>query len=267
MITSEETPKNLDITTKEKEVVLSVRNLGLCYRRDKNIFTKTSGNFWALKDVSFDLYKGEKLGIIGRNGCGKSTLMKILTGIFCQDKGQVIVDKKLHIQLLSLGVGFERSLSGRENAILNGMLFGKTRKYMLKRLHEIREFSELGEFFDAPVKTYSSGMVSRLAFSVAIVAEPDILLLDEMLGVGDAHFAEKSRRAMNEKFSSEQTVILISHDPYTIINMCNRAVWIENGETRAEGNVFDVSEQYIAAITPENLETYKRTVAAMRGES
>lgn len=259
-------PEKHNTVSSQQDIILSVQNLGVCYRPDRNIFNRKKEAYWALKNISFNLYRGEKLGIIGRNGCGKSTLMKTLTGIYEADKGRVKVKKNTHIQLLSLGVGFERSLSGRENAVLSGMLLGKSRKDILDQIESIKEFSELGDFFEQPVKTYSSGMVSRLGFAVAIVVDPDILLLDEILSVGDAHFAEKSQRAIREKFSDNKTIILISHDPYTIINMCERAIWIENGEIRAEGDVYEVSERYIEAITPQNLETYRRTVKAIRNQ-
>ncbi|HCR37137.1 MAG TPA: ABC transporter, partial [Opitutae bacterium] len=172
----------------------------------------------------------------------------LLAGVICQDRGELYVKKGLHGQLLSLGVGLEGHLSGRENAVLNGMLLGKTRKYMLNCVEKIKEFSELGDFFDCPVNTYSSGMVARLGFSVAMEVEPDVLMLDELLGVGDVGFAEKSNKAMEEKFSSEKTVILISHNPNTIHRLCDRAVWIDNGRTVMEGSTDVVSEKYTKAM-------------------
>ncbi len=154
--------------------LIALRNVALCYRYQKNIFARHKTKIWALHDVTFNLMEGEKLGIIGRNGSGKSTLMKILAKIFETDKGEVVYSRPLHVQLLSLGVGFEGSLSGRENAVLNGMLLGKSRKHMLDHLEKIRDFSELGEFFDMPVSTYSSGMNARLGFSVAMETEPEV---------------------------------------------------------------------------------------------
>jgi len=236
-------------------VLISLRNVALCYRYQKSIFARHKTKIWALHDVSFKLHEGEKLGVIGRNGSGKSTLMKILAKIFEPDGGTVIYSRPLHVQLLSLGVGFEGSLSGRENAVLNGMLLGKSRKHMLSRLEKIKDFSELGEFFDMPVSTYSSGMSMRLGFSVAMETEPEVLLIDEVLGVGDARFGEKSHRAIQEKFSSRHTVVFISHDAATIRRMCDRAVWIEKGRTIMEGDVNQVADAYLAAVNADNINT------------
>ena len=225
--------------------LINLQNVGLRYRNPMNFFSKKKKDFWALTDLSFTIYEGEKLGIVGRNGSGKSTLMRILAGVYAVDRGSVeIFRKNLHVQLLTLGIGFEGSLTGRENAVLNGLLLGKTRRYMLSRLESIKEFSELGDFFEKPVYTYSSGMNARLGFAVAMETDPDVLLIDEVLGVGDSRFQEKSRLAIQEKFTSEQTVVLISHDANTIRNLCSRAIWIENGKNMADGEVQVVSEAY-----------------------
>jgi lipopolysaccharide transport system ATP-binding protein len=228
--------------------LISVRHVGLCYRYQKSMFARHKSRIMALHDITFDLFEGEKLGIIGRNGSGKSTLMKIIAKIFEPDGGAVVYSRPLHVQLLSLGVGFEGSLSGRENAVLNGMLLGKSRGHMLSRLEKIKDFSELGEFFDLPVATYSTGMGARLGFAVAMETEPDVLLIDELLGVGDARFATKSEAAVREKFGGNHTVVLISHDPVTIRKMCTRAVWIENGRTLMEGDVETVADAYQKAV-------------------
>ncbi len=232
--------------------LISLRNVALCYRYQKSIFARHKTKIWALHDVSFTLYEGEKLGIIGRNGSGKSTLMKILAKIFEPDQGAVEYAKPLHVQLLSLGVGFEGSLSGRENAVLNGLLMGKNRKHMLSRLDKIKDFSELGEFFDMPVSTYSSGMGVRLGFSVAMETEPEVLLIDEVLGVGDVRFSAKSEQALREKFTENRTVVLISHDAATIKKLCTRAVWIEKGRTIMEGSVDQVADAYLKAVNSED---------------
>lgn len=225
--------------------LIELSHVGLRYRNPMNFFSKAKKDFWALRDLSMTVYEGEKLGIVGRNGSGKSTLMRILAGVYSVDKGNLTIHRKnLHVQLLTLGIGFEGSLTGRENAVLNGLLLGKTRRYMLSRLESIKEFSELGDFFEQPVYTYSSGMNARLGFAVAMETDPDVLLIDEVLGVGDTRFQEKSRRAIEQKFTSEQTVVLISHDANTICQMCSRAIWIENGHAMAEGEVHVVSEAY-----------------------
>lgn len=244
----------------EKEKIIEARNVSLTYRVRKQIFSKVKKKVHALKDVSFDVYAGEKLGVVGRNGCGKSTLFKILTGIFEPDDGALNIRKGLNIQLLSLGLGFEGNLSGRDNAVLNGMLLGKSRDFMLQRLDAIKEFSELGDFFEMPVYTYSSGMNGRLGFSVALEAEPDVLLIDEVLGVGDAHFAEKSEQAMQEKFASGCTIILVTHRHETIRKMCDRAIWIEDGSTRMEGGTDEVTRNYLQSLhlkKPDKGETKK----------
>jgi lipopolysaccharide transport system ATP-binding protein len=231
--------------------LISLRQVGLCYRYQKSIFARHKTKIWALHDISFDLFEGEKLGIIGRNGSGKSTLMKILAKIFAPDRGAMTYARPLHVQLLSLGVGFEGSLSGRENAVINGMLLGKSRRHMLSRLDKIKDFSELGEFFDMPVSTYSTGMGARLGFAVAMETEPEVLLIDEILGVGDARFATKSENAVREKFGGKHTVVLISHDAATIKKMCTRAVWIENGRTVLEGTVDAVTAAYQRAVNAD----------------
>jgi lipopolysaccharide transport system ATP-binding protein len=233
--------------------LISVQQVALCYRYQKSIFARHKSKIWALHDITFDLFEGEKLGIIGRNGSGKSTLMKILAKIFEPDGGTVAYSRPLHVQLLSLGVGFEGSLSGRENAVLNGMLLGKSRKHMLSRLDKIKDFSELGEFFDMPVSTYSTGMGARLGFAVAMETEPEVLLIDEILGVGDARFATKSQAAVREKFGGQHTVVLISHDADTIKKMCTRAVWIEKGRTVMAGDVDTVAAAYQQAVQADDL--------------
>lgn len=228
-----------------QEIILKLKNVGLNYPLQKKIGQKEKVDcFWALEDISFELFAGETLGIIGRNGAGKSTLFKIIAGIIEPDKGLIWKKHNISIQLLSLGVGFEGNLSGRENAILNGMLLGKSRSHMIKHLDKIKEFSELGNFFEEPVNTYSSGMVARLGFSVGLEVDADILLIDEILSVGDASFAQKSRIAIQERMKSDKAVILISHDALTIQNTCERAVLIEYGKTMAEGATENVINTY-----------------------
>lgn len=171
------------------EVLIELDHVGLKYNLKRPIEGKRE--HWALKDVSFRLHKGQTLGVIGSNGSGKSTLMRLLAGIIEQDRGTVYRKHGMRISLLSLGLGFEGVLTGRENAILSGMLFGLHRRTIEKRMDRIIEFSELGSFIDQPFYTYSSGMGARLAFATAMEVNPDILLLDEVMGVGDIRFAEK----------------------------------------------------------------------------
>ena len=225
--------------------LITLENAGICYRPHRTIFSETAKESWALRGLNLTIHEGEKLGIIGRNGCGKSTLMRLLAGIYSTDEGRITYHRKdCHVELLSLGVGFEGNLSGAENAILNGMLMGKSRAHMLERLPAIREFSGLNEFFEMPVYTYSSGMGLRLGFSVAMETDPDVLLVDEVLGVGDEVFVKKSEAALKEKFAGDRTVILISHDASTIERMCTRAVWLEKGQILAEGAPAEVALKY-----------------------
>ncbi len=229
--------------------LIALRQVGLAYVNPLTRFAPAKdGRVHALHDVSFDVFEGDKLGIVGRNGGGKSTLLRILARIYDPDAGSVRFARKINVQMLSLGVGFEGSLTGRENAVLNGMLLGKGRAHMLGRLENIKEFSELGDFFEMPVATYSSGMVLRLGFSVAMETDPDVLLIDEVLGVGDASFARKSHDALVARLASRLTVIMISHDPGVISSFCNRAVWIEQGRTKMDGPPEAVSAAYRQAI-------------------
>lgn len=225
--------------------LITLRNVGVCYRPQRQFFSKMLREIWALRGLNLELRKGEKLGIVGRNGCGKSTLMRLLTGIYDADEGVVTQHKPdLHVSLLSLGVGFEGNLSGAENAVLTGLLMGKSRRFMESRLEAIREFSGLGEFFDYPVNTYSSGMHTRLGFAVALETDPEVLLIDEVLGVGDQVFMEKSSRAIEEKFAGDRTVVLISHNADVIRRLCSRAVWLERGQILAEGAPEEVCRVY-----------------------
>ena len=224
------------------EALISLDGVGLKYRLKRPI--NGSRDFWALRDIDLEVRRGETLGIIGNNGAGKTTLMKLLANIIQEDKGKQIRKPDLKIILLSIGVGFEATLTGRENAILSGMLLGLHRRTIEKRLPRIIEFSELGEFIDQPIYTYSSGMNARLGFSVAMEVNPDVLLLDEVMGVGDMSFSEKSQKVIEEKIKSDMTVILISHAPEIIQNVCTRATWIHKGVTQTFGSVDEVSTAY-----------------------
>ena len=177
---------------------------------------------------------------------GKSTLLRILAGILTPDIGQITYHiEKVRISLITLQAGFIPTLSGKENAILSGMLLGSTKKEIQSRMNQIIEFSELHEFIDKPVKTYSTGMKARLGFSVAYYSEPDVILLDEVLGVGDVEFRAKSTKAMKERIKSNKTVVIVSHNPTILSELCDRLIWIENGITMSQGNVDDVLNQYL----------------------
>ena len=200
--------------------------------------------FPVLNGLNFNVYRGETLGIVGRNGCGKSTLLLILNGVVAPTGGDLEHDKRITRILLTLGLGFDKELTGRDNALLSAMLQGYSRKEAAAALEGIKEFSELGEFFERPVKTYSSGMRSRLGFSTAMKTEVDLLLIDETLSVGDQNFSQKAEKAMMEKINSDQTVIFVSHSGKQVNKVCSRAIWIEDGAIHAEGDTAEVAKKY-----------------------
>lgn len=225
--------------------LITLRNTGVYYRGGWKLGTRPSNAPWALRGLNLEIRRGEKLGIVGRNGCGKSTLLRLLAGIIEPDEGEIRYARPdLHVQLLALGVGYEGNLSGAENAILSGLFMGKSRRYMESKLGEIGEFSELGDAFHQPVNTYSSGMNSRLGFSIALQTDPDVFLIDEVLGVGDHAFLKKSQAAIREKFRDDTTVILISHDAKVVADICGRAVWMNKGDILAQGTPAEVCRTY-----------------------
>jgi ABC-type polysaccharide/polyol phosphate transport system ATPase subunit len=199
--------------------------------------------FWALKDVSFQVEKGEVVGIIGRNGAGKSTLLKIISGILQPTAGKVTVKGNI-VPMLELGSGFDYDLTGQENIFLNGAILGYSKEFLTKKYDEIVEFSELGRFIDMPIRNYSSGMLMRLAFSVATVVNPEILIVDEILAVGDENFQKKSKERMTELMSGGTTVLFVSHSLGQIREMCNRVVWLEGGKVKMIGNTKEVCDAY-----------------------
>lgn len=208
----------------EGDVIISLQNVGVRYKRRGGIFRKTE-YFQALENINIDIYRGETLGVVGRNGAGKSTLLRVISGIIKPDSGKV-VNYGVTASLLALQAGFDPELPGKDNAIMSGMLMGYTRAQIELLLPKIQEFSEIKEFFDEPVKTYSSGMRARLGFSVAVFATPDVLLLDEILSVGDKEFREKAEAEMMKKINSAQTVILVSHSEGQVNRVCDRVLAI-----------------------------------------
>ncbi|OFE13774.1 hypothetical protein PHACT_12035 [Pseudohongiella acticola] len=224
-----------------EELLLDLKNTGVCYRR-RRLF----GNdecYWALDDVSLQLYKGETLGIIGRNGAGKTTLLKLLADIIRPDRGELVRRPASYV-ILSLRLGFLEQLSARDNIIMSGMLFGMGRDEIEARIPEIMEFAELEDYADAPVATYSMGMSARLGFAIAMSADPDVMLIDEMLAVGDSGFREKSAAVLRERMLSNRTVVLVAHNEPAIRNLCSRVVWIENGRTVEQGEPETVVTNY-----------------------
>ena len=202
--------------------------------------------FWALKNVSFEVERGEVVGIIGHNGAGKSTLLKVISGILKPTGGSLEVHGNV-VPMLELGSGFDHDLTGRENIFLNGSILGYSEKYLKEKYEQIVEFSELGKFIDVPIRNYSSGMLMRLAFSIATVVQPEILIVDEILAVGDAAFQEKSKTRMLELMSGGTTVLFVSHSLEQIREMCDRVIWLEHGQIKAIGATKEICDAYEAS--------------------
>ena len=198
----------------------------------------------ALRGISFEVKKGEIMGIVGKNGSGKSTLLRAIAGIFSADSGSIELESD-SVSLLSIGVGFQKKLSGRENIILSGMLLGFSEQEVRDKMDEIIEFANLGKFIDMPVKTYSSGMYSKLAFSITAVLETDIMLIDEVLSVGDAKFKKKSYKKMQELIMDEnRTVVIVSHSTETLEKLCTSLLWLHEGEIKMQGDTKTVLDDY-----------------------
>ena len=198
----------------------------------------------ALRGISFEVKKGEIMGIVGKNGSGKSTLLRAIAGIFSADSGSIELESD-SVSLLSIGVGFQKKLSGRENIILSGMLLGFSEQEVRDKMDEIIEFANLGKFIDMPVKTYSSGMYSKLAFSITAVLETDIMLIDEVLSVGDAKFKKKNYKKMQELIMDEnRTVVIVSHSTETLEKLCTSLLWLHEGEIKMQGDTKTVLDAY-----------------------
>lgn len=229
---------NNDNVQSLKEFVIATAKNRLVYR-----------DFWVFKDVSFEVKKGEVVGIIGRNGAGKSTLLKIISGILTPTSGKVELGGRV-VPMLELGSGFDYELTGRENVFLNGSILGYSEEFLKEKYDEIVEFSELGEFIETPLRNYSSGMIMRLAFAIATIVQPEILIVDEILAVGDEAFQKKSKRKMLELMGGGTTVLFVSHSIGQIREMCNRVVWLEKGQVKMQGETKMVCDEYQKYINP-----------------
>ena len=236
--------------------MIEIKDVSMRFRLENNrvaslkefVTRKLSGKlsyteFWALKHISLSVRQGEVLGLIGRNGAGKSTLLKVISGILKPTQGTVSRKGNL-VPMLELGSGFDFELTGRENIFLNGALLGFSEDFLKSKLDEIIAFSELGQFIDVPIRTYSSGMLARLAFSIATMVDPEILIVDEILSVGDEAFQAKSRARMMELMGGGTTVLFVSHSMEQIREMCDRVVWLEHGEIKQIGPTQEVCSQY-----------------------
>ena len=212
-------------------------------RKDK----KQKTEFWALNDVSFEVEKGEVVGFVGSNGAGKSTLLKVIAGVMKPTKGNVEINGNI-CPMIELGAGFDMDLTARENIFLNGAVLGYSKEFIEKKFDEIVEFSELKDFLDVPVRNFSTGMVARLAFSVATIVDPEILIVDEILSVGDIAFQQKSENKMRSMIGGGTTVLFVSHSIEQIKKLCNRVVWLDHGNVKEIGLAEEICEKYKKSV-------------------
>ena len=233
-----------------------LNNVSLSYAKGHGLWRRQ--RFQALDGIDLRIDRGERVGVVGRNGAGKSSLLKLIADVIAPDSGHI---ERNHgfCQLLSINLGFVPHLTGRENAILGGLLQGLHRNFIESRLAAVQEFSELGDFFDEPFKTYSSGMQARLGFSLAMQFAPDILLVDEVLGVGDSAFQAKSRQALQERMRSGITVVMVSHSDEIVRGICDRLLWIEHGRRIMYGSTNEVLSAYHSPQAQAQAQAQART--------
>ena len=232
---------------KSSKKMIELEDVSLCFQKHRSIFDlifqrKKKKVFWALKNVSFNVYEGDTLGIVGRNGSGKSTLSMVCTKAYPPDKGRVSVSGR--VQLLALGIGFQNQLSGRENIYISGSLMGLSRSEIKDKMAEIESFADINDFMDEPVRTYSSGMRSRLAFSIATAIRPDILILDEVLATGDNSFREKAMKRIKALHALTKCALIVSHNPSQLKKLCNKILWLEKGNVVMQGDTQKVLKEY-----------------------
>lgn len=226
----------------EKEFSIKQAFVNLFSAKSRRMMKKKE-EFWALKNISFDVKKGEVIGLIGSNGAGKSTMLKIVSGVMKPTSGKVTVNGVIS-PMIELGAGFDPELTARENIFLNGAILGYSKKFLEEKFDEIVEFSELKDFLDVPVRNFSSGMTAKLAFSIATVVNPEILIVDEILSVGDIKFQEKSKNKMLEMIKGGTTVLYVSHSLQSIKDLCDKVVWIEHGKMIKMGKTKEVCDEY-----------------------
>lgn len=225
---------------KSSEKIDSLKEYAIKFLKRKLMYEE----FWALEDISVNICKGEAVGIVGLNGSGKSTMLKIIAGVLEPTRGSAVT-KGTIAPMIELGAGFDMNLSARENIFLNGAVLGYSRKEMKKRFEWIMDFAELWDFVDTPIKNFSSGMVARLGFAIATSVTPDILIVDEILGVGDYLFQKKCEKRMNEIIQNGATVVFVSHDIAQVKKICKRVIWLEKGHVVTEGETMDVCDKYM----------------------
>ncbi len=234
---------NLGIEKDSSLKLLFIKLLSL--KKSKKIKVKNNNDFWALKNVSLKISKGDVIGIIGPNGAGKSTLLKIIAGVYKPTKGIIKVNGNIS-PMIELGAGFDGELTARENIYLNGAILGYSSSFIDEKFDEIVDFSELKDFLDVPIKNFSSGMVAKLAFSISTLVDPEILIVDEILSVGDLHFQQKSLNKMMSMIKNKSTtVIYVSHSMDSIKKICDKVVWLEHGSVKKFGNTNEVCKEYI----------------------
>jgi ABC-type polysaccharide/polyol phosphate transport system ATPase subunit len=236
--------------------------------RQQDVYSVSRGridaNVWALRDVSFDVAEGQGLGVIGSNGAGKTTLLKLISRVTWPTEGRVRVAGRV-VSLIELGAGFHPELTGRENVYLGGGLFGLSRREIDKRFDEIVQFAEVERLIDTPMKRYSSGLYARLGFSVAIYSNPDIVLVDEVLAVGDAAFRRRALEGLRRLIAEGKTVLFISHDMWNVRRLCDRILWMDEGRVRAYGPATEIAERYMAEVNLRALANEKNALQSHRG--
>jgi lipopolysaccharide transport system ATP-binding protein len=230
--------------------VLELNNVSLSYLTNKSTFDR--GVHRVLDNVSMTLRDGETLGLIGKNGCGKTTILRLMAGILAPTSGVVTQRQGVTSALLTLGLGFKPNLSGRDNVVLSAMLQGSTQGQAKAYANDIKDFAELGDSFEEPVKTYSAGMRSRLGFTTALLTDVDIMLIDEILSVGDAQFRKKAGTALKDRINGNQTVVFVSHNEAQVAELCETAIWLDKGKIASQGTVEEVLDNY-----KESLETVR----------